>query len=96
MGDDSTAQDVSAAQDEQTVELDLDQLRLELQEAQTNIDQLTETSKRALADLQNYRRRVEEERAHMSRFATAGLLRDLLPVIDNFHRASTHNRQEVR
>lgn len=43
---------------------------------------------RAVADLQNYRRRSAEERAQQLQFANEGLVSELLPIIDNFERAS--------
>ncbi len=38
---------------------------------------------RAVADLENYRRRTVRERDELAKFATAGLVEDLLPVLDN-------------
>ena len=43
---------------------------------------------RAVADLQNFRRRAAEERAQQIQFANEGLLAELLPVLDNFDRAT--------
>ena len=42
---------------------------------------------RAAADYQNFKRRVEEERAETSRFANAALLINLLPLLDDLERA---------
>jgi molecular chaperone GrpE len=42
---------------------------------------------RAAADYQNFKRRVEEERAETSRFANAALLINLLPILDDLERA---------
>jgi len=41
---------------------------------------------RAKADLANYQRRSEKERAEALRYASAGLIRSLLPVLDNLER----------
>jgi len=41
---------------------------------------------RAKADLANYQRRSEKERAEALRYANAGLIRSLLPVLDNLER----------
>ena len=43
---------------------------------------------RSVADLQNFRRRVNEERALQLQFANEGLISEILPVLDNFERAS--------
>ncbi len=45
---------------------------------------------RALADFENFRKRSEREKADFFRYATAAVLRDVLPVLDNFDRALEH------
>jgi molecular chaperone GrpE len=45
---------------------------------------------RALADFENFRKRMEREKADFFRYATANVLRDMLPVLDNFDRALDH------
>jgi len=47
---------------------------------------------RERADLENYKRRAVREKQDALRFGSEGLLRDLLPVIDNLHRALAHAR----
>jgi molecular chaperone GrpE len=42
---------------------------------------------RAEADYANYRRRTEQERADLSRFANTSLIMKILPVLDDFERA---------
>jgi molecular chaperone GrpE len=42
---------------------------------------------RALADLENYRRRAKREKEEALKYATVPLLEALLPVLDNFERA---------
>jgi molecular chaperone GrpE len=51
---------------------------------------LKELAARAQADLQNAKERLEREAQELRRFAAAGLLTDLLPVIDTFRRAFDH------
>jgi molecular chaperone GrpE len=41
---------------------------------------------RARAELSNYQKRAEKDRADSIRFANAGILKNLLPVIDNLER----------
>ena len=45
---------------------------------------------RTLADFENYRKRAEREKDDFRKFAITNLLRDLLPVLDNFDRALDH------
>lgn len=72
-------------QDQQNT--DSTRLQTDLEAANKQIQELTETAKRALADLQNYRRRVEEERTAFVQFANVALILELLPILDNFQRA---------
>ena len=68
----------------------------ELDEANKKIAALTESAKRALADLQNYRKRVEEEKTSFSQFATLGIILQLLPILDNFNRAFAQVPDEIK
>ena len=45
---------------------------------------------RLLADFENFRKRTEREKAEFFRYAVAGVLKDILPVLDNFERALEH------
>lgn len=45
---------------------------------------------RTLADFENFRKRAEREKEDFRRYALVGVIRDLLPVIDNFDRAIEH------
>src|ERR1700704_5281902 len=42
---------------------------------------------RALAEVDNVKRRTQRERDEYVRYANEGLVRDLLPILDNFDRA---------
>lgn len=45
---------------------------------------------RTLADFENFRKRSEREKADFYKYALSGLLKELLPVLDNFDRALEH------
>jgi molecular chaperone GrpE len=45
---------------------------------------------RTLADFENYRKRSDREKADFYKYAMQGVLKDLLPVLDNFDRALDH------
>jgi molecular chaperone GrpE len=47
---------------------------------------------RAVADLDNVKKRTARERAEATRFANESFVRDLLPVVDNLQRAVEHAR----
>ncbi|MBI5413407.1 nucleotide exchange factor GrpE [Candidatus Peregrinibacteria bacterium] len=71
-------------------------LKEELAAKDKQIADLTDTAKRALADLQNFRRQAEKDRAHFVAFANAGLVLELLPILDNFARAFARVPEEVQ
>jgi molecular chaperone GrpE len=48
---------------------------------------------RTLADFENFRKRSEREKSDFFKYALAGLLKELLPVLDNFDRALDHAEQ---
>lgn len=45
---------------------------------------------RAAADLENYKKRAQKEKEEIQKFGSEKLLKDLLPVFDNFDRALEH------
>lgn len=83
-------QTTAGAQDE------AEKLQADLAAANQKIQDLTETAKRALADLQNYRKRVEEERSDFAAFASVTLLLEMLPILDNFTRAFSQTPEEIQ
>ena len=62
-------------------------LQVALVTMQTELRAMTETAKRAMADLQNVRRHHEEEKARLNLYANLKLLEAIFPAIDNFDRA---------
>ena len=58
-------------------------LQQALAERDVNLDRCL----RAFAEFENYRRRSQKERDEDRRFAPQDFMRDLLPVLDNLHRA---------
>lgn len=57
-------------------------------ELEAELAETRENHLRAVADLQNYRRRSQEERAQQLQWANEALVADLLPILDNFERAT--------
>ncbi len=51
---------------------------------------------RAVAEMENYRKRAARERQDLLKFGNENLLRDILPVIDNLERAVEHAKNEEK
>ena len=68
-----------------------------LNEAYNKISELEDKLIRQNADMVNYRKRKEEEINKMLKFANEDIIKELLPIIDNFERAinNTENLTET-
>ncbi len=62
---------------------------------QAEFDELKSLLQRTQADFVNYRRRNEEDKAAFVKFATADLIEQVLPVMDNFSLAAKHVPAEL-
>ncbi len=60
------------------------------EELQAKIAELTDALQRERADSMNLRRRHDDQISSLKNVVKAGVVRDLLPVIDNFERALKH------
>lgn len=65
-------------------------------EFEQQIGELTEALQRERADATNLRRRHEEQIAGLRDTVKAGVVHDLLPVIDNFERALKHIPEDLK
>jgi molecular chaperone GrpE len=63
---------------------------VELRRAHALLDERTADLQRVKAEFDNYRKRVERDRAAMAEQAIAGVLVHLLPVLDDVDRAREH------
>lgn len=66
----------------------------ELLECQIQLKELKERCLRVTADFENFKKREEKNRLHVSRYAQTELITGLLPVIDNFERALKQKKLE--
>lgn len=73
----------------------IEKLEQDLQVALAKIEELQNAYARAMADLQNFKRRTEEEKRDLGAFANAKLILDFLPVVDNFERAIAHKPENI-
>jgi molecular chaperone GrpE len=69
--------------EEEAAEPELDPLA----KAEAERDQYLDLAQRTQADFENYRKRTAQQAAQASERAKVGLLRELLPVVDNLERA---------
>jgi molecular chaperone GrpE len=65
-------------------------LEAELEKVREEARQSHERWLRERADLENLKKRLARERTETAKFANEGVLRDLLPIVDNLERAVAH------
>lgn len=66
---------------------ELEKLRKENEKLKLEKEEINSKLLRSLADLQNYKKRKDEELNRMLKYSDEKLILELLPVIDNFERA---------
>lgn len=81
------ASDAARGAEARELERQLDEARQQLKTAEQRAQENLDRWQRAQADLANYRRRAQFDREEQEKFAVAGLVAVLLPVLDNFDRA---------
>lgn len=79
-------EEASLAADNATADAEVARLTADLQE-------LRQTLMRRQADFENYRKRVEKERAEDQKRATAHLIEGVIPVVDGFEHALAAHRE---
>lgn len=77
------------------IEKDLQEMKQALEKSEAKVEELTESAKRAMADLQNFKRRVEEERGSLTLYANLQFLQGIFPIIDSFQRAFDHIPEDI-
>ena len=84
------AEERTPSSDETLETLDMETLRARLEEAERERDQFRNMAQRAQADFINYKRRADEERQELVRYASSRFIAKLLPILDDFQRALDH------
>ena len=64
-------------------------------ELQTKVDELTTDLQRLHADFENYRKRIDIEKAQLSDISKAATVMKLLPVVDTIERAIAHTPADL-
>lgn len=89
--DTTSAPEVQPVPAEQgTPESEVEQLLRQVKEAQDEARANHDHFLRERAELENFKKRMQREKADAVRFANEPLIRDLLPVVDNLERALAH------
>ena len=68
----------------------------ELCEKDKKIEELTDTLKRLQAEFENFKKRCEKDRIEFAKYAQAGIINDILPVVDSFELALKHSGEKEK
>ncbi len=94
---DELAEKVKAAQAEANAEKAHQEKEMdEMETLQNELEKMTELAKRTMADLQNLKRRQQEESKSVYLMANISLIKSLLPVLDSFEKALKHQPTEAK
>jgi molecular chaperone GrpE len=74
---------------------DLAQIKSELEQTQAKLTEMMNISQRALADLQNFKRRSEEEKASFIMYSNAELILALVPALNSANLALKHEPKDA-
>ncbi|MBN2754267.1 MAG: nucleotide exchange factor GrpE [Candidatus Goldbacteria bacterium] len=80
-------EEVKEEQQEPSLEQQEAELEKKIDEDKKLLAETTDKYLRALAELDNFRKRVAKDKEDFVKFAKADIVRDFLPVIDNLERA---------
>lgn len=82
--------EVNENQEETTVDTTQEEVKTEVS-SEEKYSELNDRFLRLYAEFENFRRRSNKERLDLIATANAGLLKDLLPIMDDFERAIANN-----
>lgn len=80
------------AKKEKPTQKDKDTARIK--ELETQLEEMTQTAKRIQAEFDNYRKRSEKDRQEQAKYAGISIIKELLPLLDNFELALKHAKQK--
>jgi molecular chaperone GrpE len=90
---DSSTQDTGEQADEDKFAADSSAADAEVAKLANDLNDLRQTLVRRQADFDNYRKRIEKERADDSRRSIARVVESLIPIIDGFEQALAAHRE---
>jgi molecular chaperone GrpE len=85
--------DAGQSAEAKAVTADTERADAEVAKLASDLEDLRQTLLRRQADFDNYRKRIEKERAEDAKRATARLVEGLIPVIDGFEHALAAHRE---
>jgi molecular chaperone GrpE len=86
-------EDSGAEPEADAAESDIDKLQKQLGESEKLIGSYKDQLLRLAAEFENFRKRTEVDKADFVKFSNEKIIRDLIPVLDDFERALTNGKK---
>ena len=88
-------QDVNATPETEKKEKKKSKKDAELEALKAELDAKNDQLMRTAAEFDNFKKRTEREKSSVAEFAKAGLIKQLLPILDNIDRAAAADRDSA-
>jgi molecular chaperone GrpE len=70
-----------------------EEVEISIETPEPTLEECKKENLRVLADGENFKKRMQREKDEYCKFATSGILEEIIPVMDNLDLALTHGRQ---
>lgn len=87
-------EDKEENKDESEIEINVNQTPEEAEDSEEEIEELNKKYLRLAADFENYKKRMSKDRADSIAYGNEELIKELLNVLDNLHRALEHSEEQ--
>ncbi len=77
------------------IESDIEKLQSHLEEANTQMNSYRDQLLRLAAEFENFRKRTEAEKAEFVKYSHEKIIKDLLPILDDFERAMENGKKNT-
>lgn len=75
---------------------EMEKLHSEINQLKEEVNQWKDKFLRKMAEFDNYKKRVEQDQLQLIKYANEKLIKDLLPVIDDFERTLSFSKEELK
>jgi molecular chaperone GrpE len=75
---------------------EMEKLQNEINALKEEVNQWKDKFLRKMAEFENYKKRVAEDQLQLVKYSNEKLIKDLLPIIDDFERALTFSKEELK
>lgn len=75
---------------------EMEKLQNEINQLKEEINQWKDKFLRKMAEFDNYKKRVEQDQIQLIKYANEKLIKDLLPIVDDFERTLSFSKEELK